>query len=359
MRFYSKLALLAALAASVMASAAAEARDFYSGKTVTLIVGFTPGGGTDLFGRVMAEGLQKHLAGNPNIIVSNRPGAESVVASNYYVEVAKRDGETLMVGTGQLLLRIIFGLEGSKAKLSDYEQLAAVPMGRIIYGLPASRIETVADLKKKDRELILGVPGVISSIEAVLGLEVLGANYRVVRGYPGRKEIALALERGETNVDTQTTPVYETSIRQLVAAKKATPLFAQGLFDAKGNLVRDSAADDVPTVAEVYKELYGKAPEGPTWRAYNTAVTAMGTLGKVLMIHADAPADAKAAVLAAIDAMTKDPAYMERAGKALEGYPIVHGPQLQTNVKRVLATTPEETEWFKDFLSTKFNVRFN
>ena len=77
---------------------------FYQGKQIKVLVGFTPGGGTDLFGRIIAEGLARSVEGKPSVVVQNMPGAGSVVASNYYVQKAPRDGSFVLVGTGQLLM---------------------------------------------------------------------------------------------------------------------------------------------------------------------------------------------------------------------------------------------------------------
>src|ERR671937_447361 len=118
--------LCAAVAALALAATPAAAQaPFYQGKQLKVLVGFTPGGGTDLYGRVIAEGLARNLEGKPSVLVQNMPGAGSVVASNYYVQKAPRDGSFVLVGTGQLLLRIMLGLDGSKAKISELEALVA------------------------------------------------------------------------------------------------------------------------------------------------------------------------------------------------------------------------------------------
>src|SRR4051794_8769527 len=105
---------IAALALALSATMSLAQTPFYQGKTLKVLVGFPPGGGTDLFGRVIAEGLSRNLAGKPNVVVQNMPGAGSVVASNFFSNVAPRDGSVVLVGTGQLLLRIMVGLDGAK-----------------------------------------------------------------------------------------------------------------------------------------------------------------------------------------------------------------------------------------------------
>src|SRR3954452_11054654 len=101
------VAAVATAFAPAAAGTASAQTPFYQGKQLKVLVGFTPGGGTDLFGRIMAEGLARSIEGKPSVVVQNMPGAGSVVASNYFVQKAPRDGSFVLVGTGQLLIRIM------------------------------------------------------------------------------------------------------------------------------------------------------------------------------------------------------------------------------------------------------------
>jgi hypothetical protein len=352
--------MAAGIAASVVVSATAAASaqtPYYEGKTVTLVVGFSPGGGTDLFGRAFAEHLGRFIEGNPAVIVENMPGAGSVIASNYYTSQAERDGTVVLVGTGQLLMRILLGLDGSDAELADLEPLVASPMGRITYGSSTLGIESGADLMAAEETLILGVPEVISTIDAVLGLEVLGAEFQAIVGYEGKSDTRLALERGEINVDEQTTPLYLTSVTPLVEEGTAVPLFSQGLMDGD-ELVRDPAAPDVPTVAEVYEAIHGTPPSGPAWDAYVASIRAIGNGGKILMIHSDTPDEARAALTAAIDEMVADPEFLAAASALLEGYGFNTGESLAASVAGIADTDPATLQWLRDLLTSEYEMSF-
>src|SRR5262245_62930632 len=160
---------------AISASPALAQAPIYQGKQIKIIVGFSPGGGTDLYARVVADGLSRQVEGKPAVIVQHMPGAGSVVAMNNYANRVARDGSTLIIGTGQLLMRLLLGLDGARAKLSDFQALVATPMGRITYASPATGIRSVRDILAPREPLILGVPEVISTIDAVLGLTVLKA----------------------------------------------------------------------------------------------------------------------------------------------------------------------------------------
>jgi hypothetical protein len=352
------LGIAVALVLSVLSASGHAETPYYQGKQIRILVGFSPGGGTDLVGRVFAERLGRYIDGKPTVLVQNMPGAGSVVASNYFVQRAPRDGTVLLVGTGQLLMRIMLGLDGSKAKLGDVEALVASPMGRIAYAGPSTGIHSAKDILNPREPLILGVPEVIATIDAVLGLKVLNANFRPVMGYPGKNDTRLALERNEVNVDGQTTPIYETNVRPLVKSGKAVPLFAQGLMDGDA-LVRDPAAPDVPTVAEVYREIHGADPSGPAWDAYKAMVRAVGNGGKILMTHSDTPPEARAALKRAVETMTKDPEFLKAAETLLEGYGLNTGRELEASLNAISAMTPETIAWLQDLLSREYGMKFN
>jgi len=280
----------ATLLLALPASQAASQTPFYQGKQLKVLVGFPPGGGSDLFARVIADGLARHIEGKPAVVVQNQPGAGSVIAMNNYANRVPRDGTIVLSGTGQLLIRLLLGLDGARAKISDLQALVATPMGRITYASPATGIKTAKDVLNPREPLILGVPEVISTIDAVLGLTVLKVKFRSVTGYPGKSDVRLALLRNETNIDSQATPIFEQSVRPTMKEGQAIPLFAQGFMDGD-NLTRDPAAPDVPSVGEAYRKIHGIDPSGPEWESYKAVARAIGNGGKILMVHSDAPPD--------------------------------------------------------------------
>jgi hypothetical protein len=124
-------------------------------------------------------------------------------------------------------------------------------------------------------------------------------------------------------------------------------------------LERDPAAPGVPTVAEVYQQIYGKAPSGPAWEAYKASIRAVGNGGKILMIHADAPVAAREAVQKAADAMKADPEFMKRAEAVLEGYGLNSGAALRTTIADIAKMDQPTIDWMKDVLAREFQMKFN
>ncbi len=347
----------AAIALCLFATATYRQTAFYQAKTLRVIVGFPPGGGTDLFGRVVAEGLAKHLMGKPSVVVQNMPGAGSVIASNYFSNIAARDGATLFIGTGQLLLRILLGLDGAKSKADDFTPIIASPMGRIAIIRKSAGVIHPKQLLDPPVPLVLGVPEVIATLDTVLGLKVLDAKFRTVMGYPGKVDTRMALERGEVNLDGQTTPLYREGIVPLVRIGIAEPLFAQGLLD-KDKLLRDPAAPEIPTVAEVFEQIHGKQPAGSAWEAYKASVRAFGNGGKILMAHPNIPPAAMAALEEAAEAMAHDPEFLVHAESVLEGYGLQAGQPLKDSLSAIGRTTPETISWLRVLLARDFNMQF-
>jgi len=348
---------IAALLIALAANPAACQVPFYQGKQIKVLVGFPPGGGSDLYGRVIADGLARHIEGKPSVIVQNMPGAGSVVAMNNYANRVPRDGNTLLIGTGQLLVRLLLGLDGARAKISDFLALIATPMGRITYASPTTGIKSVKDILKPREPLILGVPEIISTIDAVLGLTVLKAKFRSVMGYPGKSEVRLALLRNEINLDSQATPIFEQSVRPTLKDGHAIPLFAQGFMDGD-RLVRDPAAIDVPSLGETYREIYGADPSGPEWESYKAVVRLIGNGGKILMIHTDGPLAARTAVRRGIEAMIKDPEYLKMAENVLEGYGFSTDEKLEANIAAIGKIDATSIAWLRELLSRDFHVKF-
>jgi tripartite-type tricarboxylate transporter receptor subunit TctC len=352
------LSVLTALSVAVGVPAAASAAEpYFKGKTITLLVGFSPGGGNDLFARVFDK-LGQHIEGQPTIAVQNMPGAGSILAANYFVSQAPQDGTYLFSCSGNLLLRLKLGLDGAKAKLSEIQPLIASPMGRITFASSITGIKEAKDILKPKEPLILGVSDPIATLDAVMGMKLLGAEFKTITGYKGKAETRLAVERGELSFDGSTTPLYKTSVQPLINEGKAVSLFAQGLVEGD-KLIRDPAAPDVPTIEEVYKTVKGSDPTGPAWNAYRDVVRAIGNGGKLLMIPVAAPPEARKAIEAGIEKLLQDPEFKQKADTILEGYQFNRGEKLVKSVAAVDTMSEDSLKWLKEFLAADYGMTFS
>ena len=151
---------LSALAAFAVPAAADEVADFYRGKTMTMFIGYPPGGGYDLYARTIGRHMVRHIPGQPSIVPQNMPGASSMLLANHMAKVAPRDGTALAAVNSALLFDQIFQGPASKAQFKPNEMLAVgnvVSSASVIIALSKAGVERLSDLKTK--ELIVGATG--------------------------------------------------------------------------------------------------------------------------------------------------------------------------------------------------------
>ena len=174
--------------------------DFYSGRTVTILVGSGAGGTTDISGRGIAEHLQRHIPGQPTIIVQNMPGGGSVTMTNYLFRSAPRDGAVL----GYSLPGIITAqlLEPGRARFDGRELNwigSALKYTGIVSVMSTAPATTVAEAKT--RELFIGTTGRGSPAHQfpAMAQALLGLQFNIVAGYESSNDVVLAMERGEVH----------------------------------------------------------------------------------------------------------------------------------------------------------------
>jgi tripartite-type tricarboxylate transporter receptor subunit TctC len=176
------------------------AAPFYEGKTVRLVVGFSPGGGFDTYSRAIARHLGKHIPGNPTVIVENMTGAASLVAANHVYKVAKPDGLTILNFHGNQVLNQLIGKPGIEFDARKFEYLG-VPTrdnGACVF-TKASGITSYERLKASKTPVKMGgvAPGDTTFNTASILKEALQLPIQLVAGYKGTAEIRLAAEGGE------------------------------------------------------------------------------------------------------------------------------------------------------------------
>jgi tripartite-type tricarboxylate transporter receptor subunit TctC len=179
---------------------AASGDDFYAGKTVRFVVGFSPGGGYDIYTRTIARHIGKHLAGKPATVVENMPGAGSLISANYLYHRAKPDGLTIGNFIGPLVLQQVLG---NKAATFDGRKFGWIGVPASDHAVcifnNASRISSMKQWLSTNKPPKIGgvAPGSNTSDVPRILKEALNAPLQVVDGYKGTAEIALAMEAGE------------------------------------------------------------------------------------------------------------------------------------------------------------------
>lgn len=175
--------------------------DFYRGKTVTIVVGHSPGGGFDRYARSIARHMGKYIPGNPNIIVNNMVGAGTMVSANYTFNQAPRDGTVINSFDGGLWPSQLYGAPGVQFDMTKFNYIGAPDTFKYIMVVTKkSGITKMEDFMTGAKEVVVGaVPNTSIQHAATFLRDVLGGRVKLVSGFKGTAEIRLAMQSGEVN----------------------------------------------------------------------------------------------------------------------------------------------------------------
>jgi tripartite-type tricarboxylate transporter receptor subunit TctC len=190
----------AALVLAVLPARADPVAEFYKGQQIKVIVGSGTGGGYDVYGRLFARHLGRHMPGQPAVIVQNMPGAGSLRAANFVANAAARDGLTLGVIGAPAALEPMFGNNDAKFEAGGFAWLGNMIRDTAACGTwHNSGITSLDQIINAKTEVVFGASGAGSygNQHSQILKQMLGAKLRVITGFTGIKDIGLALERGE------------------------------------------------------------------------------------------------------------------------------------------------------------------
>ena len=132
-----------------------------------------------------------------------------------------------------------------------------------------------------------------------------------------------------------------------------------GQLDDKGNIIRDPAVPDLPTVPEVYEKLKGKKPSGRFWETYKVFMPSAFAVQKILWTKGDAAADVGRVFYAAADLLEKDKEFQTKTDKVLGGYPLLRGDRLEKTIQEAFQIDAETQRFVKEWVSKKYRVKFD
>jgi tripartite-type tricarboxylate transporter receptor subunit TctC len=171
--------------------------DFYKDRTVTLIAGYSSGGGFDLYARIVANHLGRHIPGNPRIIVQNMPGAGSTRAASHLYNVAPKDGSVIALARAPVIEPLV-GSGGGAFDTAKFTWLGSGASDLTVCGLLGNpKVNTMADAARNQFTLGGLGPGSDEDMYSKILKKLLGLKIHLVSGYPGGAEMILAVERGE------------------------------------------------------------------------------------------------------------------------------------------------------------------
>jgi len=312
-------------AALSLAASAASAADFYQGKQVTIVVGFSAAGTYDATARLFARHLGKHLAGKPTVIVRNMPGAGSLVATNSLYSSLPKDGTTLGVVGGGIVLEPLLNNPQATYDARRFNWIGGrTPDNFLCLVWHTVPVNALQDVMR--RETVVGAtgPGSRTLTYPKALNELLGTKFKIVSGYPGGNEITLALERGEVEgYCGWALGSIKTRAPDWIRDGKIRPL-------AQFTLAKSGVLPNVPLATDLASTDNGR-------RAIEF-FAADSVLAWPLVAPPDVPAERVAELRAAFNAMMQDPQLLAEA--ATQGLDIdpVSGAEIAALVDRLYGT---------------------
>lgn len=352
---------LLGLAAGTMTlglSVSAWAEADFSGKTIEWIIPFKEGGGSDKWSRFYAPLLSEALPGKPTVVVKNMPGAGSTKGANWFAKNAKPNGMTILGTSGSTQFPFLLGDPRVKFDYADWNVVLASATGGVAY-LPADLGAKWKEDPKSimDMNFVYGSQGATRlDLVPLLAWQMLGLKVDPVFGIKGRGDGRLMFERGEANIDYQTSSAFLSKVTPLVKEGKAVPIMTWGALDADGNIVRDPTFPDIPTFKEVYKQVKGEDPSGEVWDAWKAFFIAGFPAQKMVFLPKGTPQDIIDTYSGAFKAVTERPDFPEISKKRLGVYPQATGEKAAAFKKMGTDVDEKAKIWVKDWLKTRYGV---
>ncbi len=327
---------LAFLVMSAPACAQDSAQQFYKNKTISLVIGYSAGGGYDTYARLVARFFGENILGKPVVVPRNMPGASSRVAIAYAYNVAARDGLTLCTGDQSLALAQAMG------------EPLNFDMSRFLYiGNPSSENNTTVTwhssgvTKISDamaQEVTMGATGGSPSSQYPRIMNaVLGTRFKIILGYPGGNEINLAMERGEVaGRGSNNWASWKSTRADWLQEKKINILVQVGLKKAHD-------LQDVPLLMELARNEED--------RTLLKLISTPATIGRPVFTTPQTPADRVTALRGGFDAMIKDQNFLADAARLNLEIDPVSGVELQEIVSEILKTPKSVSKRLAEYLA--------
>ncbi|WP_246263024.1 hypothetical protein [Arthrobacter mobilis] len=329
----------------------------YSGETLQFLIPLAEGGGTDTWARFIGTELTGVIPGHPGFAPVNEAGGEGITGSNHFASSARPDGTEVLVSTASTVVPWVLGRSVVNYSFEDLQPFVVNGTGGVIYARTGAGVSGLEDLTDRERPLKFGgISATGLDITTLVAFDLLGADIESTFGFEGRGPVNLALQRGEIDIDYQTTSAYESAVAGLEKDDQAVVLMSFGQLDENGNIVRDPNFPDVPTVAEAYEILHGSKPAGEKFEAYKTLLGLTYTYQKGLWVPEETPEKAVELLRTSSEKLGADPGFQAKAGKVLGGYPLVADEGLDERVEEAYTVSPAVRTYIVDLLKSKYDI---
>lgn len=327
--------LAAAAVSTLITTAPVVADDFYDGKTLDVIVNYDAGGNTDITARSLMQFMQKHIAGEPRIVIKNRAGAGGIVGTNYFGQAVRNDGLTAGVFSVALMPELM-GNEALTVSHGDFIFIGGIPEDTIFYVRKGVGVEKPTDIFNLDVPIKTAGHGPVNMKDLILraAMDLLEVDYQHVTGFQSSGKIRGAILKNDVDMSADSMTGYASRVGpNLVDEGHAIPLFSLGYPTADGQLEKaPGTLDGVPTFDEFYEAKFGRKPSGPTYDVLRTVAQVRSTSLRAVFLPKGSPQEAVDALRAAFDATAEDPEYRAEF-KKISGFDLVALPGKEADIR--------------------------
>ena len=332
--------------ATLISNSSSHAQDdFFKGKQIKIVVGFSAGGIIDLWARLFALYLGKYIPGNPTLVVQNLPGGGSMIAANQLYNIAKPDGLTLAMISSGLYFDQLTGVKEVKFDWAKFGWIGSPVRNFEVLTMRADTpYKSVEDIQKAAQPPRCGTTGTGATghyfpkfIE-----EALGAKIQIVLGYPGNRDVEIAIERGEVHCYAIT--------KEAFLREPGRSWLKKGFVRAlvQGGQKRDELFPDTPTIYE----LMEKHKTSDSLKRLATVLLSPGAIGRPLITPPNLPAERLRILRDAYGKMLGDPEFLAEAKKRDWEVEYISGQDLEAMARKAIVQPPETIERLKKLLGS-------
>ncbi|MCZ4262359.1 tricarboxylate transporter [Limimaricola sp. G21655-S1] len=349
-------AALAALIAATPFAATAEVD--LSGETVEWVIPFSETGGSAKWANFFAPLLSEALPGQPTVVVKFMPGAGSTKGANWFQEQEEGDGTLIFGSSGSTQFPYLLNDPRVRYEYNDWVPVMASGTGGVAYLEPEAGAKFDGSANAlKDMDFIYGSQGATRlDLVPLLAWEMLGMNVEPVFGIKGRGDGRLMFERGEANIDYQTTSGYLGGSADLVEQGMAVPMMTWGALDEDGNIVRDPTFPDIPTFKEVCEATDGCETSGEAWDAWKAFFVAGFPVQKLAFLPKGTDQEVIDTYVAAFEAVRNREDFEQISTQTVGEYPVFVGEGAQRALQQATSVPQEAKDYVKTWLRDSYGV---
>ena len=333
-----------------------------AGKTVEWVIPFSETGGSAKWANFYAPLLSEALPGKPTVVVKFMPGAGSTKGANWFQKQKYEDGTLIFGSSGSTQFPYLLGDPRVRYEYGDWNVVLASGTGGVAYLPPdlAAKMDGLDAAPLRGTDFIYGSQGATRlDLVPLLAWEMLGLSVEPVFGIKGRGDGRLMFERGEANIDYQTSSSYLKGVTPLVEAGTAVPMMSWGALDGAGDIVRDPTFPDMPTFKEVCEATEGCETSGEQWEAWKAFFVAGFPAQKMVFLPAGASKDAIVSYTAAFEAVKARADFAEISAGRLGVYPQMTGGDAAAALQSATSVPDAAKAFVTGWLRDRYGVSLN